>query len=94
MREQARHVRSVPASAVMTLNTIAAGEAANYFMFSSVAMHTDEVDLDARTHFPRTRERDRQGAAGRLHCRWCSTAPGSALALGDARPVLPSAGPQ
>jgi ThiF family len=91
VREQARYVNDLRAPAVMTLNTIAAGEAANYFMFSSVALHTDEADLDARTHFPRTRERDRQGAAGRLHCRWCSPAPGSALALGDARLVLPSA---
>jgi ThiF family len=91
VREQARYVNDLPSPAVMTLNTIAAGEAANYFMFSSVALHTDEADLDARTHFPRTRERDRQGAAGRLRCRWCSPAHGSALALGDARLVLPSA---
>ncbi|MGH3276821.1 MAG: ThiF family adenylyltransferase, partial [Streptosporangiaceae bacterium] len=62
VREQARYVRDLPAPAVMTLNTIAAGEAANYFMFSSVALHADEADLDARTHFPRTRERDRQRA--------------------------------
>jgi len=60
--QQARYVRDLPAPAVMTLNTIAAGEAANYFMFSSVALHTDHADLDARTHFPRTRERDRQTA--------------------------------
>ena len=91
VREQARYVQDVPAPAVMTLNTIAAGEAANYFMFSSVALHTDEADLDARTYFPRTRERDRQGAASRPRCRWCSSAPGSALALGDARQVLPGA---
>jgi hypothetical protein len=91
VREQARYVRDLPAPAVMTLNTIAAGEAANYFMFSSVALHTDDVDIDARTHFPRTRERDRQGAACRPRCRWCSPAPDSALATGDAHPVLPSA---
>src|ERR1017187_7513657 len=90
VRQQARYVRDLPAPAVMTLNTIAAGEAANYFMFSSVALHTDDVDLDARTHFPRTRERDRQSAAARPRCRWCSPAPGSALALGSSRPVLPS----
>jgi hypothetical protein len=91
VRRQARYVRDLPAPAVMTLNTIAAGEAANYFMFSSVALHEDDVDLDARTHFPRTRERDRQGAAPGPHCRWCSTSPGSALALGSAQPVLPRA---
>jgi hypothetical protein len=92
VREQARYIRDLPAPAVMTLNTIAAGEAANYFMFSSVALHTAEIDLDARTHFPRTRERDRQAATGRPHCRWCSPTRGSALALGDARPVVASAG--
>jgi hypothetical protein len=91
VREQARYVRDLPAPAVMTLNTIAAGEAANYFMFSSVALHAEETDIDARTHFPRTRERDRQGAEGRPQCRWCSASSGSALALGNARPVLPSA---
>ena len=70
---------------------MAAGEAANYFMFASVALHTDEADLDARTHFPRTRERDRQGAASRPRCRWCSPAPSSVFALGGACDVLPSA---
>jgi hypothetical protein len=44
----------------------------------------------ARTS-PRTRERDRQGAASRTRCRWCSPAPSSVFALGDARHVLPSA---
>jgi ThiF family len=92
VRQQARYVRDLPAPSVMTLNTIAAGEASNYFMFSTVALHTDDADLDARTHFPRSRERDRQSATARPRCRWCSPAPGSALALGNSRPVLPTAG--
>jgi hypothetical protein len=89
VREQARYVRDEPSPAVMTLNTIAAGEAANYFMFSAVGLHMEDTDCDARVHFPRTRERDRQRAERQARCRWCSSEPGSALALGDARPVLP-----
>jgi len=89
-REQARYVRGEPSPAVMTLNTIAAGEAANFFLFSAVGLHMDGVDRDARVHFPRTRERDRQRAERRARCRWCSPEPGSALALGEARPVLPT----
>jgi hypothetical protein len=88
-RAQARYVRDIPAPAVMTLNTIAAGEAANHFMFSNVALHMDDTDFDARTHFPRSRERDRQGSARRPLCRWCSVTSGSAFGMGDAL-ALPS----
>ncbi|MBR7829905.1 ThiF family adenylyltransferase [Actinospica sp. MGRD01-02] len=84
-RTRARYVRDEPAPSVMTLNTIAAGEAATYFMLAAVGLHLEDVDRDARAHFPRSRERDRQRAHGRANCRWCSTDPASVLGLGDAR---------
>lgn len=86
-RARARYVRDVPAPSVMTLNTVAAGEAATYFMLAAVGLHHDDVDRDARAHFPRARERDRQGAHARPGCRWCSSDPGSVLGLGDAHPL-------
>ncbi|MEV0168776.1 ThiF family adenylyltransferase [Nonomuraea fuscirosea] len=84
-RAQARYVRDVPAASVMTLNAIAAGEAANHFMLAAVGLHEVVTDYDGLTHQPRHRDRDREGSRQRSSCRWCSGASQSAFALGDAR---------
>ncbi|WP_228563246.1 ThiF family adenylyltransferase [Catenulispora rubra] len=85
-RDQARYVQGEPAPSVMTLNTIAAGEASTYFMLSAVGLH-EGCDHEARVHFPRTRERDQQRSELRPRCPWCSTEPDSAFAIGNARPL-------
>ncbi|TMR08409.1 hypothetical protein ETD86_47885 [Nonomuraea turkmeniaca] len=86
-RAQARYVTDVPAASVITLNAIAAAEAANHFMLAAVGLHELEADYDGLTHQPRHRERDREGSRQRPTCRWCSTSTTSAFAIGDARPL-------
>lgn len=59
---------------------------------SELALEAQGRGRPGRAHaLPRTRERYRQGAASRPRCRWCSLAPSSVFAHGDARHVLPSA---
>jgi hypothetical protein len=90
VREQARYARDVPAPAVMTLNTIAAGRSRE-LLHVLQRRHAHGRGRPRWPHPPSPHQgRDRQRAASRTRCRSCSTAPGSALALGDARPVLPS----
>ena len=87
MRAQARYVADVPAASVMALNAIAAAEAVDHFMLAAAGLHAEDRDYDAITHEPRYRDRVRESPRPRAACRWCSGEHGSALALGDAKPL-------
>ncbi|MFI1419326.1 ThiF family adenylyltransferase [Streptomyces sp. NPDC020731] len=73
-REAAHYIPDVPAPSVITLNTLAAAEALNYFMLAVAGLHDDDHDRAAVVHRPRTRQRDLQEPRQDPDCRWCTSA--------------------
>ncbi|ROR43495.1 ThiF family adenylyltransferase [Kitasatospora cineracea] len=72
-RDAAQYVPGVPAPSVITLNTLAAGEAVNHFVFAVVGLHDEENDHASVIHRPRTRQRDLQEPRQDPTCRWCTS---------------------
>jgi hypothetical protein len=71
-RNAARYVEDIPAPSVITLNSIAAAEAANHFMLAVTGLHIDDTDYGSTVHLPRTRERVLQDPRRDPACRWCA----------------------
>nr|WP_235532898.1 ThiF family adenylyltransferase [Nocardioides sp. Root682] len=72
-RKAARYIEDVPAPSVITLNAVAAGQAATDFMLAVTDLHQEEV-ADQQLQFVRTGQ-----TAGLLSrqdpdCRWCGDA--------------------
>ncbi|MEV7242753.1 ThiF family adenylyltransferase [Streptomyces sp. NPDC093248] len=70
-RDAARYVPGVPAASVLSLNALAAAEAASHFMHAVTGLHHDDTDAFSVLH--RTRSRDRDPITSRQDpgCRWC-----------------------
>ncbi|HVV09300.1 hypothetical protein [Amycolatopsis sp.] len=80
VRKHARYLDEIPAPSVIALNSLAAGEAVNQFVFAVANLHTDE-DEHSLLHFPRTGQRIPQQSSRNPGCATCSNsgllAPGS-----------------
>ncbi|HVV12774.1 ThiF family adenylyltransferase [Amycolatopsis sp.] len=71
LQKQARYLDEIPAPSVIALNSLAAGEAVNHFMFAITNLHADEHE-HSLLHFPRTGQRIPQQSRRDSACRTCS----------------------
>lgn len=83
-RRAARYIPEVPSPSVITLNGIAAAEAATYFLFAHTGLTASDGPTEALLRFPRDARLYGQTVHQRAACRWCAANPGSHLARGDA----------
>jgi molybdopterin/thiamine biosynthesis adenylyltransferase len=72
MQTQARYIDEVPAPSVIALNSLAAGEAVNHFMFAVTTLHTDDR-ASSSLYFPRDGKQLFQDVRQDTTCRTCST---------------------
>jgi len=80
-RDAARYVEGVPAPSVISLNTLAAGEAVNHFMLAVTGLHDDDMDFGSVIHLPQHRGRELVDPAQKPECTWCTSH--GALGRGD-----------
>ncbi|WP_370948827.1 hypothetical protein AB5J62_15080 [Amycolatopsis sp. cg5] len=71
VQEQARYIGEVPTPSVIALNSVAAGEAVNHFMFAVANLHTEDREHSV-LQFPRDGQRTDQRSRRDPHCRTCS----------------------
>ncbi|MFJ8138912.1 ThiF family adenylyltransferase [Streptomyces sp. NPDC096013] len=71
-RKAAQYIADVPVPSVITLNSLAASEALNYFVLATSGLHHEEGDHASVIHRPRTRQRDLQDPRQDTDCRWCT----------------------
>ena len=81
IQSQARYVDEVPAPSVIALNSLAAGDAVNHFMFAVTNLHMDDSQYSL-LHFPRENKRIFQDVRRDTACPTCSV--GGCLGLGSA----------
>lgn len=86
-RRHARYVPEIAAPSVITLNGIAASEAATFFLFALTGLSDRSAPTKAMLRFPRGTNLRAQTITPAPACRWCSPSPMSNLGAGQSRPL-------
>ncbi|HEY3546478.1 MAG TPA: ThiF family adenylyltransferase [Propionicimonas sp.] len=86
-RKAVQYVPDVPSASVITLNGLAAAEAATYFLFALTGLNEPDGAGNALLRFPRQLRMTSQVLNAEPDCKWCTDATGSHLARGDNMPL-------